>query len=215
VLAVTVCLVALPVAARAQSAAADSANKDTDFEFRAGGYLLNGERNSNFNNSLATGTGNVQGIEVLLRGGGVGLYGKSIMGSFGGGQPDVISADANLLLGVPEFSLMGGYGRRALKSSLGTQVYSYFRGGAMMSFIIGGSGLKATLNGAGYVPQDASTMKIGGEGEGSIIYSPPQFPVYVQFGYRTEVFTTKTSTVSAPEEVRGLRIGGGILFGGH
>ena len=57
-------------------------------------------------------------------------------------------------------------------------------------------------------------MKPGGEGEGSIIYTPPRAPIYFEFGYRTEVFTTKTATASTPEEVRGLRIGAGMQFGG-
>ena len=50
--------------------------------------------------------------------------------------------------------------------------------------------------------------------EGSIIYTPPRAPIYFEFGYRTEVFTTKTATSSTPEEVRGLRLGAGMQLGG-
>ena len=50
--------------------------------------------------------------------------------------------------------------------------------------------------------------------EGSIIYTPPSIPIYFQLGYRAEVFTVKTATTQSPEEVRGLRIGAGMQFGG-
>lgn len=213
-LIIAACVLAIPTGIRAQAAPVDSLNKDNDFEFRIGGYLLNAERNSSFNNVPKTGTGNVQGVDFLLRGGGVGISGKSIAGTFAG-QPDVVSGDVNLLLGVPEFSVMAGYGRRALSSTLGTQPFSFYRAGVLMSFAIGGSGIRATLSGAGYVPQDASTMKIGGEGEGTVIYSPPSLPFFAQFGYRTEVFNTKSGTLTTPEEVRGIRVGVGIQFGGH
>lgn len=203
----------------AQSPVADTSSNVSDessgVEFRVGGYFLSGERNYSFNGTVApSGTGQMHGVDFLLRGSGVGIYGKSLTSTFTG-QPDVVSADANLLLGVPSFSFMGGFAGRALSSKLGTQTIYYYRGGAMMSFPIGGTGLKVNLMGAGYFPQDEAKMKIGGEGEASLIYRYPGIPIFVQFGYRTEVFTTKSGPVSTPEEVRGLRIGGGLLLGGY
>jgi hypothetical protein len=196
--------------------------------FRVGGFMVNGERNYAFNNTVGSATGSLKGVEVLLRGGGVGLSFRSLTGSFstpnsscascsnGGTQPDVTSADASVLIGPPAFTVFLGASKRALTdTSLGvTQVYTFGRVGAQMSFLIGGSGFSAQIGGWGYIPQSADAMKIGGEGEGSIIYTMPKIPIFLQVGYRTEVFTSKTLTTQTPEEVRGLRLGGGIQFGG-
>ena len=214
--ALAACAIALPSFVSAQ--AVDTlgvSDEGSGFEFRVGGYFLSGERNYSFNGAVApTGSGQTRGVDVLLRGAGIGLYGKSITSTFTN-QPNVVSADANVLLGVPGFSFMGGAGARALSSNLGTQAIYFYRGGAMMTFPIGGTGLKASIMGAGYFPQDDTKMKPGGEGEASLIYRPPGIPLFLQFGYRTEVFTTKSGSLTTPEEVRGLRLGGGILFGGY
>jgi hypothetical protein len=221
------CIAALPTLAAAQAAvpappaSTDSvSNESSGFMFRVGGFTGTAERNYAFNNSATAGTGSLKGIEAVLRGSGIGLSFRSLTGSFtntiGGGAPLVVtSADASLLLGPQAFTVFVGASKRALSySTLATQVYTFGRLGVQMSFLIGGTGLRAQVGGWGYIPTD-STMKIGGEGEGSIIYTPPRIPVYFQLGYRTEVFTSKSSsTNTTPEEVRGLRIGGGIQFGG-
>jgi hypothetical protein len=191
---------------------------------------MNGERSYAFNNTVNSGSGSLKGVEVLLRGSGVGLSVRSQTGTFKtalycdptgcssttGTQPDVTSADVSLLLGPRAFTVFLGGSKRALTDvDLGvTQVYTFARVGAQMSFIIGGSGLSAQIGGWGYVPSEPEKMKLGGEGEGSIIYTPGKLPVFIQLGYRTEVFTSKTLTTQTPEEVRGLRLGGGIQFGG-
>jgi hypothetical protein len=109
-----------------------------------------------------------------------------------------------------------GAARRALSTTQITQIYTFGRLGVQLSYLIGGTGVRAQVGGWGYVPSstDAARMKPGGEGEGSIIYTPPSLPIYFEFGYRTEVFTAKTLTSQTPEEVRGLRLGAGIQFGG-
>jgi hypothetical protein len=240
------CIAAMPAvvesqattaSAPAQQGTATSAPATTDkqpgpssFLFRVGGFMQNGQRNYAFNSTVNGGTGSLKGVEVLLRGGGVGLSVRSQTGTFttstycdptgcnpsSGTQPDVTSADASLLLGPRAFTVFLGASKRALTDvDLNvTQVYTFARVGAQMNFVIGGSGLSAQIGGWGYVPADQETMKIGGEGEGSIIYTPPKLPIYLQLGYRTEVFTSKTTTTQTPEEVRGLRLGGGIQFGG-
>jgi hypothetical protein len=235
---IAACIVALPATVRAQvqqtgSPAPQAATTDassSSFVFRVGGFVVNGQRNFAFNNTQESGTGSVKGVDLLLRGGGVGLAVRSLTGSFttasfcdasgcsatSGAQRDVTSADASLLLGPPAFTVWLGGSKRALtNNALGaTQVYTFARVGAQMSFVIGGSGMTGQVGAWGYAPSDPKIMKIGGEGEGSIIYSPPHLPVYLQLGYRTEVFTAKTLTTQTPEEVRGLRLGGGIQFGG-
>ena len=216
------CIAALPGLARAQAPVpvvqavkSDSAPKGpSGFMFRVGGFMVNAERNYAFNQNVKTGTGSLKGVDVLLRGGGAGISARSLSGTFG--QLDVISADVNLLLGPPVFTVSVGASKCALSSTLATQVYTFGRVGVQMSFLIGGTGLSAQVGGCGYVPSpdDTKRMKVGGEGEGSIIYTPPKFPIYLQLGYRTEVFTSQTLTTQTPEEVRGLRLGAGIQLGG-
>lgn len=174
------------------------------------------ERNSVSNKIPATRPGSMKGVEVLLRGSGAGISVRSLSGTFG--QIGVISADANLLLGPPGFTLSVGGSKRATTVKIGTkdfsQVFTFARVGVQMSFLVGGSRLRAQVGGWGYVPTEVKEMKIGGEGEASIIYTPPVVPIYVQLGYRTEVFTSKSGTTLAPEEIRGLRLGAGFQFGG-
>jgi hypothetical protein len=227
----TACLAALPALLAAQVATQQGSpspaptNKDSggpsSVIFRVGGFMINGQRNYAFNNSVQQGTGTVKGIEGLLQGDGIGLSVRSLTGSFtntngGAAQPDVISADANVLLGTPTFAVSLGASRRALSSTTtnATRIFTFGRVGCQMSFLIGGSRLRAQLCARGYVPASNDSKKIGAEGEGSIIYAMPVLPVFLQVGYRTEVFTPKVGTLEAPEEVRGLRIGGGIQFGG-
>lgn len=218
ILITAACIVALPLSLRAQTTAADSAAapaRAKRYEVRLGGFMISGERNSAFNNSVKTGTGSTKGVEVLLRASGVGIQARSSAGVFDA-QPDVVNADVSVILGPPAFSVFLGGAKRALSSSLGTQIYTFGRVGAQMTFLVGGTGLRAQVGGWGYIPSpnDEARMDISGEGEASILYSPQRLPIFVQIGYRNEVFKSKTMTTSAPEEVRGIRIGGGLQFGG-
>lgn len=187
-------------------------------EFRVGGYYVNGQRNYFFNKTQSA-TGSLTGFEMLLRGPGVGLAVRYYDGQFGT-QPDLIAADANVLFGARVFSVEGGYAKRALSSPLGTTVYTFGRAGVHMEWVIGGTGLTSVLGGAYYLPAGSASgagqgdIKSGMEGEASLIYNFPAVPLFVQLGYRTEVFTAKNASTQIPEEVRGLRLGGGIQFGG-
>ena len=191
----------------------------SDGEFRVGGYYVNGERNTFFHQTPQSATGNLTGFEMLMRTSGIGLSVRYYDGQFGT-QPDVIAADANLLLGARVFSVEGGYAKRALSSSLGTTVYTFARAGVHMEWVVGGTGLTTVLRGSYYVPAGSSTgagqgdIQSGMDGEASLIYNFPGIPLFVQAGYRTEVFTAKVSASQVPEEGRGLRLGGGIQFGG-
>lgn len=212
------CLAALPMIANAQTTAADSSAAPPGakkWEVRLGGFMISGERNAGFNNTVRTSTGSVKGVEALLRASGAGIQVRSSESAFGS-PPDVINADASLLLGPPSFTIFVGGAKRALTSTLGTQLYTFARVGLQMTFTVGGTGLRGQVGGWGYapVPEDKDRMDIGGEGEASILYSPQRLPLFVQLGYRNEVFKSKTATTATPEEVRGLRLGAGIQFGG-
>lgn len=189
-------------------------------ELRVTGFMINGERSYEFFNNVQNETGSVNGIEVLLRAKPIGLSFRSMSGTFGN-QPHVTSADARLLLGPPPFSVMAGAGRRALWSDLNATAPTQFDLGIVgvsSTVSIGGTGLRTYIEGAAFLPagKDAQDrMKGGLEGEAALIYTMPKVPIFVQLGYRTEVFTAKGATYETPEELRGLRVGGGIQFGGR
>jgi hypothetical protein len=203
-------------------------SEPTKAEFRVGGFMMAGERNYSFlSGGIKTATGSVRGLEVLLRAPGIGVSVRSLSGTFGS-QPKVISADARLLLFPPVFTVFGGVGKRALSSTISTKVYDVMVGGVSSTVSIGGSGLRTHISGAyifapaknntGGTAGAASAVKnasTGIEGEADLYYRFPGVPLFVTVGYRTEVFNAKSGTIAAPEEVRGLRFGGGIQFGGH
>ena len=115
---------------------------------------------------------------------------------------------------------MVGAGRRALWSDLNATSPSQFDIGIVgvsSTMAIGGSGLRTNIAGAFYAPggQSKDKVKSGLEGEASILYHLPVVPLFLQVGYRTELFTTKSGTRETPEEVRGVRIGGGLQLGGR
>ena len=199
-------------------------------EFRVGGFMVSGERSYDFG-GVKTATGQIKGVEVMLRGAGAGLYVRSLSGTFGK-QPQVISADVRILLFPPVFTVFGGVGKRALSSTLNTKIYNVIMGGVSSTANIGGSGLRTHISGAFMLAPETSGGKASGvganqkkatstgiEGEAAIFYRLPGVPLFFTVGYRTEVFTGKTATTTAtteaPEEVRGIRVGGGIQFGGH
>lgn len=188
-------------------------------EFRVGGFMITADRSYEFRNAVTTGAGTIQGIDVLLRARGIGLQVKSLTGEFES-QPHVTSADARVLLFPPVFSVMGGIGKRALWSDVNADrpnLFDIALAGVSSTVTIGGTGIRTNITAAMYVPMGESKDKIekGLEGEASIIYRLPFVPLFVQAGYRTEVFTSKAGTSTLPEEVRGLKVGGGLQIGGR
>jgi hypothetical protein len=197
-------------------------------EFRVGGFMINSERSMEFNSAVTTKTAQMKGIDVLMRAKFIGLQIKSLTSEFEG-QPNITSADARLLLFPRAFSIMVGAGRRALWSTLNATSPTQFDmglAGVSMTHTIGGTGLRTNLTAAMYLPvkkssgsstasSGAAEVDKGMEGEASIMYTPPKVPFFLQVGYRTEVFTAKSGTRTTPEEVRGLKVGGGLQIGGR
>jgi hypothetical protein len=188
-------------------------------ELRVSGFTINGDRSLNFAGVLDTAKGSITGVDFLVRGKAAGVGFRSLTGTFGK-QPHVTSADARLYLFPPIFSIMVGAGRRALWSDLNPDAPSQFDmgiAGVSSTIAIGGSGLRTNIAGAVYLPAGETKDKIKGgmEGEASVLYRLPKVPLFLQIGYRTELFTAKAGTRETPEEVRGLRLGGGLQFGGR
>lgn len=222
VLALALC-VASPLSAQAPAApAAPAAPKAarSRAELRVSGFMVSGERSFEFANAFSTETGSIKGVDFLLRGTAAGISFRSLTGTFGN-QPHVTSADARLLLFPQIFSIMVGAGRRALWSDLNATSPSQFDmgiAGVSSTVAVGGSGLRTNISGAVYLPAGKTKGKIKGgmEGEASILYAfPKRIPLFIQLGYRTELFTAKAGTRETPEEVRGIKVGAGLQLGGR
>jgi len=201
--------------------AAKAPKEPTKAEFRIGGFMISGERNYDFLNTVTSTAGSIKGVEILARAKGAGIYFRSLSGTFGT-QPKVISADARVLLFPPVFTVFAGVGKRAL-SGIQDKIYDIVLAGVSSTISIGGSGLRTYISGAAIVAPDkaatgtaaAKNPSTGIEAEAAILYRLPKVPIFVSLGYRAETFTGKSGTVKSPEEVRGLRLGGGLQFGGH
>ena len=197
-------------------------------ELRVSGFMINSERSLEFNDAITTKTAPMKGIDVLLRTKAIGLQFKSLTSEYEG-QPNITSADARVLLFPPVFSVMVGAGRRALWSDLNATSPTQFDigiAGVSSTVTIGGTGLRTNISAAMYIPAgkkanagpatgSASEVDKGMEGEASLLYRLPKVPLFLQVGYRTEVFTSKSGARTSPEEVRGVKIGGGLVLGGR
>lgn len=200
-------------------APASAKPKMSSVELRVGGIMISGERSYEFLSNVESATGSIKGVDFLLRGKAAGISFRSLTGTFGT-QPHVTSADARLLLFPQVFSIMVGAGRRALWSDFNATSPTQFDvgiAGVSSTVRIGGSGLRTNVSAALYLPagQTKDKIKSGMEGEASVLYAIPKLPVFVQLGYRTELFTAKGPNSETPEEVRGIRIGGGLQLGGR
>ena len=188
-------------------------------ELRVSGFMINGDRSYDVASTVSTEAGSIKGMDVLLRTSAIGIGFRSLSGTYGT-QPHVANADARIYLFPPVFSIMAGAGRRALWSDLNKDNPSQFDIGIVgvsSTVAIGGSGLRTNVSGSYYVPggKTKASIKSGMEGEASILYRFPVVPLFLQVGYRTELFTQKAGVRETPEEVRGVRIGGGLQLGGR
>lgn len=212
-----------------QPAASPATPRSGGGEFRVGGFMISGDRSYDFAGSVKNNPGTLQGVDVVLRARGIGLQFKSLTGEFEN-QPHVTSADARLLLFPPVFTIMVGAGRRALWSDLNADSPTQFdmaMAGISSTAVIGGSGVRTNFMVAVYAPvkqpskgsqtasQSSTQLDKGLEGEASVMWKLPKVPLFVQAGYRSEVFTSKSGTRLTPEEVRGVKLGAGVLFGGR
>lgn len=210
---------AAQVPAAPTAPAAGTARQGSSVEFRVGGIMISGDRSYDFLGNVESTTGSIRGIDFLFRGKAAGVSFRSMTGTFGD-QPNVTSADARLLLFPPAFSIMLGAGRRALWSELNADSPTQFDlgiAGVSSTVRIGGSGLRTNISAAVYLPAGESKDRIKGgmEGEASVLWAVPKMPFFMQLGYRTELFTSQNSRFEVPEEVRGIRVGGGLQLGGR
>lgn len=163
-----------------------------------------------------TGTGGA--VELLLRGGIVGLHVRTFGADLDRGL-GVANGDVRIVLGPQAISVELGGTRRAVVGQLANSQTTFSRIGLRSTFAIGGSGLRGMIGAWGL---NGSALPVGVrearglEAETALLYQLPKLPVFVQLGYRAESYAvTLPLGRSAPEEVGLLTFGGGLSFGGR
>lgn len=143
----------------------------------------------------------LRGGEVMLRGGGAGIYLRYLSGDFGGqgsgnAGGELSLGDARLLLGPRVFSLEFGYQRREYGEASGLTPLNLWRGGARFHLDLGPSGLGVFMAGSAVFrieddqePSGSSFLGevslAGSEAETGLIYQAPRgLPFFARLGYR-------------------------------
>jgi hypothetical protein len=164
----------------------------------------------------------ISGVELVLRSlDGPGLLLRyATASSPGGGAAGgaLTNLDGRLQLGGRNFVIELGYLQRTTVTA-GTNTSTGFgRGGFRTDLRFGSSGVIAGFA-ASYlrtIAPDKTTSReaYGIDGETSILYAPPKYPVYVQLGFRRETmkFSTK-GFPDTPEEMSTMFLGIGFQLG--
>jgi hypothetical protein len=148
------------------------------------------------------------------RNGGIGLAARVTQSDLGAG--DLGSIEGGVLLGSPAFAVEGAYVMRngySVESGLShDSVHTFGRGGVRMRGILGNSGAAVHFRAGYFVPIgqsfDADALQ-GWEGESTLSWTLPRFPLTIQAGYRLERFFVS----GLEQEVSALVVGGGFTFG--
>ena len=176
------------------------------------------ERNAALGSAISSGTGTLQSGDLSFEWKNLGVQVRLLSGQFGD-QGTFVSGDATASVGVRLFAADVGYARRAVATDVGTQLYSFFRVGARTIIPIGSTRAKLTIGYWQYVGASGGNSQTaeGREGETQLAYDFSSLPISALIGYRAEIFQTTLGTsiskVTVPEEVRGLRVGLGLVWG--
>ena len=186
-------------------------------EIRAGGLAQLGARNTLIATDVNAATGTMLGSELLARVGRIGvrirLGGGTFTDSSGTTIGDLAGADLGVQFGNAQLVVEGGISRRALAGPRGTVIATAFRPGAIFQIPIGETGLALRIAPALFVAAGASEPKMSGlDLETGLVWTPPQWPIYAQLGYRYEQFTMTSGGTDRPEEMGSVIIGGGVRW---
>jgi hypothetical protein len=166
----------------------------------------------------------LNGVEFLARSvnsGGVQL--KYMKGELDGALTDDSAGpleyvDGRFLIGGRKFAAALGYLGRTQNLNEEKRRFDMGRGGVQMTYQFEGAGIG--FNFAGSYLRTVKKTKAdsleaeGFEGETSVLYSVPRLPVYVQLGYRRELFRLfKDDATLRREEVSGVLLSLGVQYG--
>ena len=176
--------------------------------------------------SVLTGTGfantttTLSGVEVFGRTQGLGLYARSLSGTFAastqGLAGDFVLQEARLVLGGATLSVEAGAIKRTTSTLNDQRDETFWRGGFRSFWDIGSSGVQVTLSAGarfGNVPDGSSkSLKfVGADGEATVIVQAPRnLPIYALAGWRYERFDDLWSVTARTEEMTGPMFGLGF-----
>lgn len=166
----------------------------------------------------------LNGVEFVarsIRSGGVQL--RYMKGDLDGPTTDASAGpleyvDGRLLIGPRNFAVGLGYRGRTQTFNQEKRRFDLARGGVQMTYQFEGAGVGFTF--AGSYLRTVTKSKVdsleaeGFEGETGVLYAVPKLPVFLQLGYRRELFRVfrKDDTLQR-EEVSGVLLSLGVQYG--
>lgn len=143
-------------------------------------------------------TASISGVELFAKTQGIGLYARSLSGTFATGSAEIAGAfvlqEARVVIGEPVMSVEAGVIRRTTSGADTPHEQTFWRGGLRSMWDIGSSGVQVTLNAGvriGHAPDgtSSSTKVLGADGEAIVIYQAPRgLPLYALLGWHYERF---------------------------
>lgn len=174
------------------------------------------------NNSYGNAT--LRGVELSVMGAqGGGVRGRFETGSIAGGQlvpaaGKVESLVATLVMGKPEFALLGGYRmttivyngeRRFYMPELGFEGGKHFAGAGTL--------VKAAVTYRRTIADaKGDSVRVSGlEARTSVLYVPPRLPLYIELGYRRDVANVirPSNAIARREETSAVILSLGLQTG--
>ena len=169
-------------------------------------------------------TSRLNGVEFMARSPkSGGFQARYMKGEFDGPLTDASAGpleyiDGRLLVGPRKFAVHLGYLGRTQNYNEEKRRFDLARGGVQMTYQFEGAGVGFNVGGSylrTVTKTKADSLEADGfEGETSLLYAVPKVPVFVQLGYRREVFNiSKDSNNLRREEVSGVLLSIGVQYG--
>jgi hypothetical protein len=167
-------------------------------------------------------TPSLKSVELVWRGADAGIRLRYETASTSGPVPAgnaITYLDGRFNLGGTRFNVEVGYLLRQEKFAATDTSTGLIRGGFRGDYRVGAAAGIVVGWSATYLrqpsPASGASSAEGVEGETSVLYAPPRYPVYVQLGYRRELmrFTGGSSPTPRNEELSMMFIGVGFQLG--
>jgi hypothetical protein len=184
-------------------------------EIRFGGIGHSGNFNALVASEVSATTGTMTGGELYIWLAGAGFRVRVTGGSFaedGIEVGEVAMGEAALSIGVSQFAIEAGAGRRAFAGPRSTVVGTYARAGFSTHVPVGASGFTGRILGAVIVPFGSELEMTGFDLETGLFWFPKRVPIYLTAGYRYNRLTVASQDGERPEEFGAALIGLGIRF---
>lgn len=176
-------------------------------------------RSATVTQQVGTGTAVTAGADVLIRYRIVGVHASFVTGSFSADSGTEAVGDLQHFavdgqLGIPEISILAGYGSRRLKGGFSTRTWNYIRAGGSSEIEIGTSNVFVGAQVAAYVnarEDNGATTAKGLEVQTRVCYRVSGSPLVVGAGYRFESLEVEGTDIR-PEETRAVYVVAGLAW---